>query len=114
MATKILGRFYFKRTRNGNLVGEFSNDHSDRVSTESSDLLPGESGDNQGAYNGSYHSTWQENGNSFFAHLNISPAVRSKCLFRLEWRDKSANGKLLFKGEGMLCDDILIGDYQSA
>jgi hypothetical protein len=104
MAT-IFGRFYFKRTTNKNLVGEFSNNKSgNAISTESADLIEG-TNDN---YFGKYNSTWQENGKPLFAILTISPKNSNPKLFLLDW---SRNGKSIFLGEGMLCDDILIGNY---
>ena len=102
----INGRFYLKKTRNGNLVGEFSNDHDTKISTESCDAQ----GYFDGNYIGKYNSTWQEKGTPLFAELEIVPNTSNEQLFVLEWR---RNGKPIFKGAGMLCDDILIGDYQS-
>jgi hypothetical protein len=98
---KIKGRFYFKRTSNGNLVGEFSNDAGTKTFTESSDLV----GPDSGSFVGQYHSTWQENRQSFFAELTIKP---DGSLLKLAWL-----GATKFEGRGMLCDDILIGDYNS-
>jgi hypothetical protein len=105
MVTVLIG---IKQTSNGNLIGEFSNDHSDKISTESCDLT---SGDNSSNYLGEYDSTWQEERKPVFANLKISKAERSSRLFHLEWR---RSGALVFEGEGMLCDDILIGDYHQA
>ncbi len=66
---KVNGRFYFKQTSNGNLIGEFSNDHSqNEISTESADLKIA-----NGNYLGEYYSTWQEKGKQpCFAKLIIS------------------------------------------
>jgi hypothetical protein len=102
----IIGRFFFKKTSNGNLIGEFSNRQSAGIYTESSDLIGNDSG-----YIGKYYSTWQEEGESLFANLEIlqKPQCNNK-IFTLEWR---RGGQLKFEGEGMLCDDILIGDYHS-
>jgi len=36
---RFSGRFWFKRTVNGNLIGEFSNNVSESISTESADLI---------------------------------------------------------------------------
>jgi hypothetical protein len=111
MRNRVQGRFYFKQTSNANLLGEFSNDHSDnsqQTSTESSDLQQ-KTGDDR--FSGSYHSTWQENQSARFAFLIIFPKLTNNRLFTLEWRD--AAGQMIFSGEGMLCDDILIGDYRS-
>jgi len=103
MEKKIIGRFYFKQTTNGNLIGEFSNNHSTGISTESCELR-----ERKGDYLGDYESTWQENGKPILAQLTISPKPNG--LFILEWRK---GPMCIFKGEGMLCDDILIGDYHS-
>lgn len=104
LMTGLLGRFYFKQTSNGHLIGEFSNDQSNAVMTESADLVERK----EGKFNGVYRSTWQENGVVCSATLTISqPTNRS--VFRLAWV-----GATNFKGGGMLCDDTLIGDYQVA
>lgn len=105
MSETIRGRFYFKRTSNGNLLGEFSNYQSDGVYTESADLIGKSDG-----YFGNYTSTWQEGGKPYVATLSISPCERNPQMFKITWVQ---NGKLTFKGEGMLCDDILVGDYHS-
>jgi hypothetical protein len=104
------GRFYFKTTRNGNLIGEFSNNASKEICTESCDLQPPSLQGANAAYSGKYYSTWQENGKPCFAELTISPKV-GNIIFTLEWRGMKGTGN--FDGEGMLCDDILIGDYRS-
>jgi hypothetical protein len=105
MANNLFGRFYFKKTSNGNLVGEFSNNISRSISTESADKV--ESSD---SYIGKYNTTWQENGVVRFAKLNISQKQETgNMIFTLEWKE---NDKLIFVGEGMFCDNILIGDYQ--
>ena len=104
MAKKIIGRFYFKRTINKNLVGEFSNNQSqDEITTESADLIEG----GEENFVGKYSATWREDVVPFFATLTISLKTGSTKLFTLEWR----GGKCNFDGEGMLCDDILIGNY---
>ena len=102
---KIAGRFFFKKTDNGNLIGEFSNnDPSSKISTESADLQPEI---HNSGFIGTFHSTWQEAGKPFFAVLTISQKTNSK-LFTLEW---NRNNEPIFKGEGMLVDGVLIGDY---
>lgn len=107
MPINLLGKFYFKKTTNGNLLGEFSNNIDNIILTESADLDQ----DDSESYLGDYNSTWQQNGKPCFANLKISqkPGIRNK-IFILNWKVKG--GILIFKGEGMLCDNILIGDYQ--
>ena len=99
---KVEGRFYFKQTSNGNLIGEFSNDDTERTYTESADIIT-----KLGKYDyiGDYHTTWYEDG-ACFAKLNIRKKYDS--IFSLEWLGESH-----FKGEGMLCDNTLIGNYWS-
>jgi hypothetical protein len=110
MANKIIGRFYLKQTSNGNLIGEWSNNTRAEIFTESCDLREKESSALRKSANdrflGVYYSTWQEGGQPCFANLTISPKTGNDKLFTLKWR-----GIANFDGEGMLCDDILIGDY---
>ena len=113
---KITGRFYFKQTTNGNLLGEWSNHDSTAsqpTSTESADFdFSLGSPKARGPFVGRYHSTWQENGEAVFATLTIDPKLPIPNIFTLTWHSPS-KGKDIFKGEGMLCDDILVGNYYS-
>ena len=116
MATKVSGRFYFKLTANGNLLGEWSNRDSiaaQPTSTESADFdVSLGSPKTRGTFVGSYRSTWQENGVAVFATLKIDLKPHVPDIFTLTWHSPS-KGKPIFNGEGMLCDDILVGDYHS-
>ena len=109
----VVGRFYLKKTSNGNLIGEFSHHSSVGNATESCDFREEESRemrkDANDHYVGIYHSTWCESETAIFAVLTITK--KNDKIFTLEWRGKA--GKIMFTGEGMLCDDILIGDYHS-
>lgn len=103
----IHGRFYFKKTSNNNLIGEFSNNVGSGVYTESADLIPQSHND---GFVGHYFSTWQENGSAHLTKLDISPKNgTNNSIFALEWNGKDSH----FLGEGMLCDEILIGNYWS-
>ncbi len=102
----ILGRFYFKQTQSGNLLDEFSNNKSDKNSTESADLNT----EYNRAFIGDYSSTWFEAKSSEYLSLNISEKVGTNGkIFSLKWIDK--NKKVAFYGEGFLNDNILIGNY---
>jgi hypothetical protein len=103
------GTFFFKITDSGNIIGEFSNSDCDRTYTESADRTLPHSYD--GKFTGSYITTWQENEEPQLSHLTILPKNGHK-VFSLEWKDK--HGKSMFTGEGILCDNILIGNYQGA
>jgi hypothetical protein len=106
---KIKGRFYLKRTSNGNLVGEWSNHSEDGIFTESADLQTTQS---TKEFVGVYLSTWQENGVPIFTHLTINLIGNTK-KYHLEWTDPNLPPGSIpkFRGEGMICDGILIGDY---
>jgi hypothetical protein len=58
MTKKVRGRFYFKRTKNNNLVGEWSNNDvvAGGVFTESCDKAGGDKAE-EGEYIGIYYST---------------------------------------------------------
>jgi len=110
MAEDLLGRFYFKKTINGNLIGEFSNNFKNcGIYTESATLTKGKNKSYDDDYTGSYHSTWCEGAESIYADLEIQKREDNHKIFTLKWQSKDG---LNFKGEGMLCDNILIGDYQ--
>lgn len=100
--SKIIGRFYFKQTTNGNLLGEFSNNGTKRNYTESADLLSKKEID----FVGEYNTTWYED-EACSAKLVIK--LKHENIFTLKW-----SGKSNFDGEGMLCDNILIGNYWSS
>ena len=103
---KLIGRFYFKKTDSGNLIGEFSNQTSFNNSTESADLISSST-----SFEGEYNSTWQEDGKPCFAKLFIRPkSKKHKNIFSLEWHDHE---KTIYWGEALVSDGILIGDYRN-
>lgn len=102
----IIGRFYFRQTNNGNLLGEFSNNVMSGNSTESADRIPGSLEIN---FIGNYNSTWFGH-EAQFLHLNISPKRgTNETIFSLIWTD--SNGNPNFRGEGFISDNLLIGNY---
>lgn len=109
-APRFIGRFYFKLTVNGNLLGEYSNNHKDciRSCVEAANRTsewpvgsekPGEK------FVGEYISTWLEGKKCDKVNLTITRREGSESMFLVRWSEK-------FEGQGMLCDDILIGDYR--
>jgi hypothetical protein len=115
---RLEGRFYLKRTSNENLIGEFSHNipnEAHKTYTESCDSIAAEnraSDKSAGShFIGKYYSTWQEGGTAQIAELTIERSTGNAKLLTLTWRRRpSGTG---FRGQGMLCDDILIGDYQA-
>lgn len=101
----VYGRFYFKETPNGNLIGEYSNYGMDRNFTESADLAK-----SIGHFVGEYQTSWIEDDMPVIAKLFIEYDHKSEGrLFNLKWLNMK--NEILFIGQGFLCDDILIGDY---
>jgi len=101
----ITGSFYFKKTFNGNLIGEFANnDPSSMVITENANIQNSIFG-----FIGTYISTWYDNA-SHQAQLEIK-AIGNKSTFSLIWTE---NGKITYEGEAFLQDEnILVGFYQT-
>lgn len=109
MEKGIYGRFYFKKTNNGNLIGEYSNYGMNENLTESADLIKPEN--SRDHFEGEYVTTWREDDLAILADLIIEQKPESRGqIFDLQWLSEN---KVLYTGQGFLCDDILIGDYQS-
>lgn len=109
MSDSFKGYFYLKQTNNKNLLGEFSNNKmKDLISTESCDYQEINNKKEEGKFVGKYKSTWQQDGKSFIADLEISFLNNSSTKkYHLCWEEKS----IIYIGEGILCDDTLIGYY---
>ena len=106
LLNNIIGCFYFKKTQNENLLGEFSHNKSHIILTESADII--KSIDN---FVGEYHTTWQENTKIYFSKLQISHKAKSGGkIYKLIWL--SDKGDIIFFGKGFLVDGILIGSYR--
>jgi hypothetical protein len=102
----IFGRFYFKQTHQGNLIGEYCNQNSKEVWSESANKLDQNTSD---LFIGKYASTWGESNEAVLCELHISQKPDTKGIYRLIWKN---DNKIIFKGEGFIVDNILIGDYQ--
>ena len=100
----IIGRFYFKRSVSGNLIGEYSNNDMQVVTTESADVLEPTKN-----FVGNYDTSWREGGSVMSATLSITERVAGK-IFSLVWTKETD----MYWGEGMLLDnDTMIGDYRN-
>jgi hypothetical protein len=102
--SKILGQFYFKRSTNGNLLGEFTNNESEKITAESANLIGSSTN-----FTGTYKSTWQHEKEACFATLTIEFMNEQKTQYLLKW---ASNDGFNYWGEGFLVDNILIGHYR--
>ena len=103
---KVIGRFYFRQTSSGNLLGEFSNNHTDCNITESANLK----GEFKNVFIGDFKSTWYESiAHSLDLNIKYKEYTGDK-LYTLVWK-KGDIPK--YYGEGFLVDNILIGDYRN-
>lgn len=107
----VRDRFYFKLTSSGNLLGEYSNEGTLRSRPESA--LRKDTCETEG-FRGEYTSTWYEpeETRTVAALLKIQHKPSSPDQFTLVWSDLKFSD-VLFSGEAMLCDGMLIGDYRS-
>lgn len=104
--SKLIGRCYFKQTANGNLLSEYSHNDSTTIKTESASIIKGTS-----SYEGTYESYWNETNSTSPVTLEIKIKLGTGgAIFILTWTE---NGNIIFWGEGMLCDNILIADYRN-
>jgi hypothetical protein len=102
----IIGRFYFKQTNYGNLIGEFSNNEMNRNLTESANILESY----EAMYTGKYRTTWFETGTTTLILEITFREQTDNNIYILVWRNEK--NETIFKGEGFIVDNILIGDYQ--
>ena len=109
MAT-IIGSFYLRLTDSGNLVGEFTNSRLFTIATESANRI--EKGNEP--FIGTYFSKWDGLYGLASGMLTISyiqSTVPSNVKYNLVWRDEK--GEVLFTGEALLAEGMLIGHYVS-
>ena len=99
MDSIFIGSFYFDKTVNGNLIGEFSNNETDFIMTESAMTKI-----NKPTFEGTYTSTWYD------VDLNKATLEITKigCKYKLDWTEPGKQG---YEGEGFLTGDKLIGFY---
>jgi len=110
MIKKVIGHFYLKKTVNRNLLGEFTNETTENIFTESADL---QSPIGDDSFSGIYLTTWRENRDSYIYELRVSINEKSNNLkYNLLWKNiKDSN--VIFIGEGFLVNNMLIGHYRT-
>ena len=104
---KIIGAFYFKQLESGNLVGEYFNTGMLERGTESADIDSNSRQPPHVPLVGKYKSSWWDK-DADGAILEIKRFQTGFEIFELTWTNKN---KKIFEGIGMLCGDMLIGEY---
>lgn len=101
---KIIGKFYFMLTKNGNLLGEFTNNEMDgRWDIESAN----KKGNDNIDFVGKFISVWLEDEKAYKAVLEIEKI--DKINYALNW--KNINDTEIFFGNAKLENEMLIGNY---
>lgn len=104
MAIKLVGCFYFSKSVNGNLLGEFTNDKSDDVTPECGVPTIHASG-----FVGTYKTVWFDI-EQHFATLEITQKPNTN-IYILEWTE---TGKPSYSGQAMLVENKLVGHYKQS
>ncbi len=111
---QLIGSFYFRRTPNGNLIGEFTNFRTPIIITESANLAQNEDVENDDVligheFLGKYNCSWRQNNDVFRLTLEIRRVPNANQKFELEWTNES--GDIEYSGQGFMAEDLLAGFY---
>jgi hypothetical protein len=99
--------FYFEQLESGNLVGEYVNVDMTERGTESADIVPESRLNPHVPLVGKYKSSWWD-GDADGSLLEIKKHHTGFEIFELTWTN---NNTTIFEGIGMLCGDMLVGEY---
>ena len=99
MSKKLIGSFYFEKKENGDLVGQFTNNCTEKILSEKSTFISNEVDGTQ-----NYTTEWKDP-EECKANLFIKQHGNK---FMFEWEMES---KILYKGEAFLKDKIYVGHY---
>ena len=105
MENKVIGSFCFKKTINGNLIGEFINNENQNIFADCSEVEKNESFE---SFIGNYKNVWQERNNPIIMNLEIR--INSNSKFSLLWTN-TENNNVIFKGEGFLISNNKMTGY---
>jgi hypothetical protein len=103
---KINVIFYFKQLESGNLVGEYFTAGMLERGTESADIIHDSRKNPPVPFVGKYNSSWWDK-NPDGSILEIEKHSTGFGIYELTW----TNNQKIFKGIGMTCGDMLIGEY---
>ena len=113
----VLGYFLFKILGDGCLGSKYGNTIHPRLFAECA--VKTSQPDKVDDFIGEYITTWIENDGAgeivtAEAILEIFRRPHSTSQYRLIWRDREPPNSILYYGEGMLSDNVLVGSYWNA
>lgn len=105
MNNNIKGCFYFIKTVNGNLIGEFINNKIDKHIVESANL---EQSENNNNFQGTYTTIWLQDKVAHKAKLII---IEKENTYLLSWFELNTSERKMFEGIAKIENGILKGQY---
>lgn len=103
----IFGRFSFTQTPDGNILGEFSNQHMNTNSPERA-RLDGNA-DINNPFVGNYNSRWSDPGGVPRSSTLAIELIPNTQLYMLTWIN--TDERIEFYGQGFIVDNALTGSY---
>lgn len=113
MAQKdIIGTFVFRNEGNGCLTGKYANNISTNDPyPEASKRISPDPVYKDDVFCGIYRTVWVGNNGAESAQLRITKNLKDAYKYELEWYRPDHAAVPIYKGMGILSDELLIGDY---
>jgi len=103
---EVIGSFYFRNEGDGCIMGKYLNQG---MSTPLPECAKKSESTKELDFEGTYQTAWHAHGSANESMLEIKPR---KGKFFLTWTDKKSE-QVLFKGEAMIVEGLLVGSYWS-
>lgn len=109
---RVIGSFHFRLASSGNLIGEYINNHSTTILTESANRENpiAFSRNNKPTFEGNYVTSWLEGNRAQSNRINIDRIQNSNVL-NVIWT--TIRGEITFQGKAAFMDDNNIYGYYS-
>lgn len=105
---RVIGSFHFRLTNSGNLIGEYINNHSNIILTESANRV--NPTDNKPVFEGNYVTSWLEGNRPQSNRISIN-RIQDTNMFSIIWA--TIRGEITFQGKGTFMDENIIYGYYS-
>jgi hypothetical protein len=109
--SRLIGSFVFRDEGDGCLTSKYHHEDSRECPfTEAAKLIS--KNESTREFIGSYRSVWLEDANTHIpAILVIEPHRLNTALFKLTWHEPDDPTDIIFRGSGMLYENLLVGSY---